>query len=214
MSDSASDIATSDPPTGDRLLAARLVRGDEEAFETFFEGYFPPLYRFALSRLGQDADAAEEVVQATLCKAVTKVRTYRGEAALLSWLCTFCRHEISAWYERRGRRPSEVPLAEDVPEVRAALESLARTEDADPSRVFERAEVRRCVLATLDQLPPTYGNALEWKYIQGLSVKEIAHRLRLGPKAAESLLTRARNAFRDAFAAIAEAHQEPERTRS
>jgi DNA-directed RNA polymerase specialized sigma24 family protein len=54
----------------------------------------------------------------------------------------------------------------------------------------------------LDHLSPHYGEegqALEWKYLDGLSVKEIAARLRLAPKAAESLLTRARRAFRDGF---------------
>jgi RNA polymerase sigma-70 factor (ECF subfamily) len=55
---------------------------------------------------------------------------------------------------------------------------------------------------TLDCLPPWYGDALEWKYIHGLSVKEIAERLNLGSKAAESLLTRARKAFREGFAAL------------
>ena len=55
---------------------------------------------------------------------------------------------------------------------------------------------------TLDCLPERYGDALEWKYIQELSVHEIATRLKVTPKAAESLLSRAREAFRDAFAAI------------
>jgi DNA-directed RNA polymerase specialized sigma24 family protein len=58
------------------------------------------------------------------------------------------------------------------------------------------------VRLTLDQLPARYGDALEWKYVEGLSVKEIAVRLGVGPKAAESLLTRARQAFRDAFATL------------
>ena len=59
------------------------------------------------------------------------------------------------------------------------------------------------VWAVLDHLPVRYGNALQWKYIQGLSVREIASRLGASPKAAESLLTRARQAFRDGFAAVA-----------
>ena len=191
-------------PTSDRLLAARLVRGDEAAFGELFEGHFPPLYRFALRRLGNDEDAAEEVVQKTLCKAITKLRTYRGEAALLTWLCTFCRYEISDWYRRRRRGQREVPLVEDRPEIRAALDSLTAFED-EPDRALERQEIRRLVQVTLDRLPPRYGDALEWKYIEGLPVKEIAGRLRIGPKAAESLLTRARAAFRDAFATVAEA---------
>jgi DNA-directed RNA polymerase specialized sigma24 family protein len=43
------------------------------------------------------------------------------------------------------------------------------------------------------------------KYVEGLSVMEIAQRLGVGTKAAESLLTRARTAFRDAYTS-AEAH--------
>jgi DNA-directed RNA polymerase specialized sigma24 family protein len=54
----------------------------------------------------------------------------------------------------------------------------------------------------LDALPAHYANALEWKYLEELSVAEIAGRLGLGEKAAESLLTRARAAFRDAFTTL------------
>ena len=74
-----------------------MLGGNEEAFEELFERFFPALYRFALARLAGDPDAAEEVVQSTLIKAVAKLATYRGEAALLTWLCTICRHEIGAF---------------------------------------------------------------------------------------------------------------------
>jgi len=56
---------------------------------------------------------------------------------------------------------------------------------------------------TLDLLPGNYSDALEWKYIDGLSVVEIAERLRLSYKAAESLLTRARQAFREQYSLAA-----------
>ncbi len=62
---------------------------------------------------------------------------------------------------------------------------------------------------TLDALPRAYGDALEWKYVHGHSVREIAARLNLGEKAAESLLTRARQAFRDGFAAVTQGCPEP-----
>src|SRR5215475_10119343 len=101
-----------------------MLAGDESAFEEFFDGHFSRLYRFALPRLGGEADAAEEVVQVTLCKAVSALRSYRGEAALFTWLCTICRREISAHLERRGRGSRQIALVEDSPEVRAALDSL------------------------------------------------------------------------------------------
>jgi RNA polymerase sigma-70 factor (ECF subfamily) len=177
-----------------------MLDGVESAFEDFFRDCFPPLYRFALARM-KDAGAAEEVAQATLCRAIDHLESYRAEAALLTWLCTFCRHEISAYYRRLARVPEHVDLIEELPEVRAALESIARAESIDADAALRREQLARLVQVTLDALPPRYGDALEWKYIEGLSVREIAERLGVGTKAAESILTRARQAFRDGFSA-------------
>ena len=186
----------------DRLLVARMLRGDEEAFASFFDTHFQPLYRFALQRVGGDADVAEEVAQTTMCRAMRKLSTYRGEASLMTWLCTICRHEISAYFEKRNRVPPMSDLSEEVPEIRAAIESLSAAGAAEQER---RAEIGAVVRRVLDQLPVHYGEALEWKYIDGMSVVEIAERMRVAPKAAESLLTRARAAFRDLFSTLAPA---------
>jgi DNA-directed RNA polymerase specialized sigma24 family protein len=63
--------------------------------------------------------------------------------------------------------------------------------------------VARLVHVTVDNLPAQYGRILEWRYADGSSVSEIAARLGVSYKAAESLLSRARYAFRDAFASLA-----------
>lgn len=194
----------SDTTRADQVLVKRLLRGDEEAFEEFFRTCFPRLYRFARARLDGDEEAAEEIVQATLCHAITVLKTWRGEAALFTWLCTLCRHEMGAWLQRRGKeRQRTIPLDES-PEIGAALESLYGAGGRIPEEGLRRVEIARLVQTILDFLPAGYGDALEWKYVLGLSVKEIAMRLNLSPKAAESLLTRAREAFRREFAAMAE----------
>ena len=173
-----------------------MLRGDEEAFTFFFETHFPPLFRFALRRVGGNETAAEEIAQATLCSAVRKLGTYRGEASLLTWLMTFCRHEISAFAKREQRLPAMVDLNEDSPEIRAAFESMGVDDE------LLRKERSLLIQSVLDRLPLRYGDILEWKYLEGLSVNEIAGRLDVSAKAAESLLTRARVAFRDAFATV------------
>jgi RNA polymerase sigma-70 factor (ECF subfamily) len=172
----------------DRDLVRRMLGGEERAFTEFFDGHFSRLYRFALPRLGRDADAAEEVVQATLCKAISAMKSWRGEAALFTWLCTFCMHEIGGHYRQSGRRPQALGLIEDGPAMIVADET-------------RQSEVAMLVHATLDGLRDGYGDVLEWKYVLGLSVDEIALRLGVSPKAAESLLTRARQAFREAYPA-------------
>ena len=187
---------------GDLDLARRLRTGDDSAFEEFFAEYFPRIYRFARVRLGGDEEAAEEVAQTTLIKALAKVSTYRGEAALFTWLCAFSRHEISAWFERTGRAP-RVSLADDSAETRAVLDAIAALSRDDPEQEYLRRELSRLVHATLDHLPQHYGDVLVWKYLDGINVEEIAGRLGVGYKAAESLLTRARQAFREGFAPIA-----------
>ena len=183
----------------DHTLAARALAGDQRAFDELFETYFPRLFRFALRRVEHE-DTAEDVVQATLIKAMRSLGSWRGEAGLFTWLCTICRHEISAHWQRVGRQPHTMPI-DDAPEVRAALEALAS--DADrPDRAFERGEVAGAVAIVLDHLPGRYGDVLEWKYAQGLSVSEIAARLGTSEKAAESMLTRARLAFREGFGSL------------
>lgn len=182
----------------DLALARRLLAGDETALDEFFRDYFPRLYRFACVRLGGNDDAAEEVVQSAMTKAFQKLHTYRGEAAMFTWLCAVCRREITEWRERTGMR-AEVALIEDEPRTRAALDALAAMTRDDPETELHRSEIARLVQVTLDHLPARYADALEWRYMQGLSVDEIASRLGLGYKAAESLLTRARHAFRDGF---------------
>ena len=176
-----------------------MLAGDEAAFDQFFADAYPALYRFALVRLAFDRDAAADVAQATVCRAIGKLHTFRGEAALLTWLCTFCRHEVYAW-TRRARRVQIRPL-EDDPEIRAALESLRAPEDIESA--LDKATLASMVQRALDHLPVHYASALEWKCIDDVPVREIGSRLGLSAKAAESLLTRARAAFREGFRTLA-----------
>lgn len=175
-----------------------MLAGDEQAFEAFFDAYFARVYRFALPRLHGDVEAARDVVLSTLSKAMRKLAQFRGESGLFTWICQICRHEVVD-HIRAERRSRHVVLIDDLPELRAAIESVEAPEQYDLVRSHGRAEVGRLVRAVLDHLPSSYGNALEWKYIEGESVEVIGERLGIGTTAAQSLLARARAAFREAL---------------
>ena len=188
----------------DRALARRILGGDEAAFRGLFDSFFPRLYRFALARLDGDHEAAREVVQQTFCKAIERLDTYRGEAALYTWFCQVCRNTLIDYQRARNREARTVVLLEDQPNVRAILESLVAPAAEQPDLRAWQQDVRRLVQATVDTLPDHYSEILELKYVDGLSLQDIAEQLNVGTKAAESLLIRARRAFREAILAVAE----------
>ena len=97
----------------DRALVAKMGAGDQRAFDEFFHSCAPRLAAFAARRSGLDAASVEDVVQNTLVKAIRNLGSYRGEAALFTWLTEICRHELAdsesecgSW---RRRLPAWIP---------------------------------------------------------------------------------------------------------
>jgi RNA polymerase sigma-70 factor, ECF subfamily len=174
-----------------------MLAGDERAFEAFGDRYTAAVYRFAHGRLRGDRDLTRELVQTTMIKALSKLDTYRGEASLLTWLCACCRFEMLMHFRRQRSAPAEVELA-DEPGHAHGLPWAA----ADAEAGLMRQEEAELVHLALDTLPAHYAQALEWKYLGEVQVQEIASRLEVAPKAAESLLTRAREAFRKSYESL------------
>lgn len=188
----------------DKKLVKQLLSGDTRAFDRFFDENFARLYRFALTRLSDDPDAAREVAQLSLTRAIRKLHTYRAESALFTWLCAICRNETSDWLARQGRYREHIVLTEDFAEIQAAVDSFHAPEQMSPERHYRRVELLRLIQVALDKLPARYGDVLEWKYIEGHSIKEISARLDIGPEATQSLLARAKRAFADVYTSLTE----------
>ncbi len=183
-------------------LIRGMLAGEERAFSAFFESYFPRVYRFALPRLGGDVEAAKEVVQTTMIKAIRSLAAYRGDAAMFTWICQICRRQIVDYLRAHRRQNERVVMIDDSPELQAVLESVAAPVENEPSYRYGRAETRQLIQSVLDRLPARYGDVLEWKYVEGRSVEEIGERLGVGHTAAQSMLARARTAFREALETV------------
>ncbi len=165
----------------------------------------PPLWAFCLYRVGRDRHACEEVVQETLLRAIERLADYdpaRCGDEIHGWLTGIARNEIRRVRATAGRTTSLDDLWARVDGDLAAMWGALETAPIE-SAALEREETRILVHAAMAQLPPQYRTALEAKYVSGRSVREIAAETGQSEKAAESLLTRARDAFRTAFLAIA-----------
>ena len=183
----------------DKRLVKQLLAGEERAFDQFFNENFARLFRFALCRLSDDPDAAREIAQLTLTRAMRKLHTYKAEAALFTWLCAICRNETSDWLAKQGRYRQHIVLTEDFPEIKAVVDSFRTPEQMSPEMHYRRVELLRLIQVALDRLPPKYGDVLEWKYIEGYSIKEISGRLQIGTEATQSLLARAKRGFAEVY---------------
>lgn len=180
----------------DRRLVRQILAGDERALRSFMDDYFPRLYRYARHRLHSAADA-DDVVQISLAQAARRLETYRGEATLLTWLVQICRHEISRQLQHNARDADMmVPFLNDEL-LRATAESIEVSADDSPEAASRRNQLISLVQFTLDQLPEKYARVLELKYIEGFNSREIARQMSISDEATQSLLARARRAFRE-----------------
>ena len=179
----------------DRALAKKLLAGDQSAFVEFTDEYLPKLYRYAIVRL-KDEEIVEEVLQITLIAAAKYMHSYRGEAALLTWLIQILRHETSRFLTRQKRYDALHQRWQDDQALQAVINTHAAPVTNNPDQTQAREQLSILIRDVLDQLPENYARALELKYIQELGSKDIAAQLCISDDAAQSLLARARRSFR------------------
>lgn len=177
-------------------LAQALMAGDEKVFNQFFTDYYPRLYRFILSRNNQDHDMADDFTQQALCKAIDKMATFRGEAALFTWICQIARNLIHAHFVKENRRNAIIQPITETEDMRNILENIAMSEQQQPENITENQKLGQLITEIMDSLPNNYGDILEWKYVDNLTVNEIAEKTNSSMISVQSTLARARKSFK------------------
>jgi RNA polymerase sigma-70 factor (ECF subfamily) len=190
----------------ERELVSRMRRGDQQAFNEFFDTFAPRLSSFAARRSSLDAGAIEDVVQMTMINAMRNLGSYRGSAALFTWLCRICRNQLADARRTAARRPS-VESVEEMTSERPLATVVALTDFRDPLDECETDSTCGAVRRVINALPAHYARILELRFGDELSGHEIARTLQMSEDAAESLLARARQAFRVAWQAHVESSQ-------
>jgi RNA polymerase sigma-70 factor, ECF subfamily len=134
-----------------------------------------------MARLRADEAAARDAVSETFLAAMREIQRFDPQkGSVAAWLMGIARHKIAD--ARRTRKLDELPD-----------EAIM---DCDPAAPAMLEETRIAVGRVMVDLGDDYRMALEWKYIDGLSVRDIASRIGRDEKATEALLYRAREEFR------------------
>lgn len=181
----------------DRTLLAAHLAGDPEAFGIVFRRHRDRLWAVALRTMG-DPEEAADALQDALVSAFRRAESYRGDAAVTTWLH---RVVVNACLDRLRRR--KVRAAESLPDDldqyagRGALATStgggASSRDiADPAEVVLDDEQRALVLRALDALAPDQKAALVLVDMEGYSVEEAAAILECPPGTVKSRCSRGR----------------------
>ena len=175
--------------------------GEQRAFEEFFQANVPRLLAFVTRYSGLDSASVEDIVQNTLIKAMRSLSSYRGEASLYTWLTQICLYELVDNTRKTSRRPTHISL-NDIEDYWRLWGQLRVPSHKEPAAELETELRRAAVLNTLQALPRRYAQVLEAKYGDGLSVEEIAAMMGVTNTTVQSLLARAREAFRVAWSSV------------
>jgi RNA polymerase sigma-70 factor (ECF subfamily) len=181
-------------PRDDRALLAAHVAGDADAFGALFHRHRDRLWAVALRTTG-DREEAADALQDAMVAAFRRAGSYRGEAAVTTWLH---RVVVNTCLDRLRRRNVRVagPLPDDLEEYagRGALSTSTGADrgHTDPADVAVDAEQRAVVLAALDRLAPDQRAALVLVDMQGYSIDEAAAVLECPPGTVKSRCSRGR----------------------
>lgn len=180
----------------DLELVARMRAGEQRAFDEFFDTYAPRLTGFAARRCSLDPSGLEDLIQVTLISAIRGLGTFRGGSSLFTWLCQICRNRLADIARTAKRRPKAHSLEKMVEDANRA-EILNLAAESDPLADCIADSSASAVRKVINGLPTTYAQILELRFGADLPVPMIARELGISESAAESRLSRARQAFRE-----------------
>lgn len=184
------DIIVEATPTGpsgvedDSTLISRIQAGDPEALTILYGRYLPAVWRYVYSRLCGNEAASQDVVSETFLAAIQSIGRLDGASTnVAGWLSGIARHKLADHWRRSAPHVGMHDL--DLPGQE--VDSVSASDASDTRQAVSRA------MGCMDDLE---GVVLQWKYLEGLTVREMAERLGRTEKATEAILYRARIAFR------------------
>ena len=177
----------------DATTIANILSGDRRTLHTFYYSYTPKLDRYIRTKVNNPKDA-EEILQDTLYAFLEAVRDFAGKSTIQTFLFAIANHKIVDYYRRK--KIKHVVFSR-LPQLETLVAPFFSPEDT-----FDATLVKENVHRILARLLPNHRRVLILKYLDQLTVAEIAQKLSISLKSVESQLFRARKAFVQLFLSI------------
>ena len=180
-------MSQSEPPwSSDGELVQQILSGSRQHFEILYDSYFPRVYRFALKRLGDPAEA-EDVAQEVFFTVFRALASYQGNAPLLIWIFGITRNTVNRRF-RRARPRIESLDANEAGEVAG--------HQVPPDRAVDARRMLALCEAVIEQdLTPLQRRIFHLKHLRRQSIHSIATALGKSEDAIKANLYRMRRAI-------------------
>jgi RNA polymerase sigma factor (sigma-70 family) len=172
-------------------LLTGLVEGDAVAGTAFSDRYRPRLLWLAHSA-GVPSQEAEDVVQEALTASISQIQRglFRGECSLGRWLETILRGKVIDYMRSTGK----MVLAGD-----ADGDQINYPQNVGPVAPWHTQDLVLTVREILDQMPPRQRTVLILHKMFGLTIEEVAARLRWRPGSVGRIVSEAKATFYEIF---------------
>lgn len=169
--------------SSDEELVEQILQGNVEAFDLLYETYFQRVYRFALKRLRDPAEA-EDVTQEVFFTVFNCLHSFKGDSSLLVWIFGITRNTVNRRFRRVRPRIDSLD-GEKAREVAAAASPTDRTVEA-------RRLLGRCEQIIARDLTPLQRRIFHLKHLRRQSIRTIAQALGKSEDAIKANLYRMR----------------------
>ena len=177
------------------VLIQKLVKMDDRTWEEFCQEYTLPLSKYVQLYFGCNRERAEEIIHMTFIRCVQSIKNFDpSRGRLYDWLKAISRNEGHTLFQRDPLLPTSSFPIHVLDGMLTKIDSIPLPED-----VLAHREVQLMINESIMDLNPRHRKVLLMKYINGQKVSEIASTLCQSEKAIESLLSRARESFRNIF---------------
>lgn len=189
----------------DADLVAGVGAGDPTAFEAIMRRHNRLLFRSVRGVLSDDAEA-QDAVQETWLRAFTSMKSFRGDAALGTWLVRIALNVAFGAQRKKGRLVALDDLqgdrdAEDAEPSPESVMSDPAGASEWPDAAAERGEALALLQSAIDRLPPIYRSVFMLRAVEEMSVEEAAVCLGVSDAVVKTRFSRARAMLREALAA-------------
>jgi len=171
-------------------LIKDILNGDRNAVVNFYKTYSSRITHFVQRKLPREEDA-QEIVNDIFLEAIDNLPKLQKHEHLNAWLYSIARNKIADYYRKRKVKSvlfSQMPFLE-----------IIEKELHQPEFELEKNRIRSKIETTLHNLSKKYRNIILMHYEENMPIKKVSEKLKISFQATQSLLFRARQAFKKTY---------------